>query len=81
MTRKLKEALKDQQRASIIAFSTLNEIVIHPIGLDYSATKVFQKPYFIENGIVPYIDWGQALTPNYRDRSYPCFVMNWGRIL
>lgn len=40
-----------------------------------------ERPDYIELGTVPYLDWGQGLTPTYRDRSYPILAIAWGRII
>jgi hypothetical protein len=28
---------------------------------------------------VPYLDWGEGLTPVYRDKTYPILAIAWGR--
>lgn len=30
---------------------------------------------------MPYLDWGEALTPTYRDRAYPVIALAWGRTI
>jgi hypothetical protein len=30
---------------------------------------------------VPYLDWGHALTPTFRDQSYPVLAIAWGRTI
>lgn len=33
----------------------------------------------MQAGSVPYLDWGLALTPSYRDKAYPVLAIAWGR--
>ena len=28
---------------------------------------------------MPYLDWGLALTPSFRDKAYPILAIAWGR--
>ena len=30
---------------------------------------------------MPYLDWGNALTPTFRDRAYPVLAIAWGRTI
>lgn len=30
---------------------------------------------------MPYLDWGLALTPVFRDKSYPVLAIAWGKVL
>lgn len=39
------------------------------------------RPPYINPGTVPYLDWGFALTPTYRDKSYPVMAIAWGRAI
>jgi hypothetical protein len=40
-----------------------------------------KRPSYIPAGTVPYLDWGDALTPTYRDRAYPVIALAWGRTI
>lgn len=40
-----------------------------------------KRPSYIPAGTVPYLDWGEALTPTYRDRAYPVIAIAWGRTI
>ena len=40
-----------------------------------------RRPPYISEGTVPYLDWGYALTPTYRDKSYPVLAIAWGRTI
>ena len=40
-----------------------------------------RRPPYIQPGTVPYLDWGYALTPTYRDESYPVVAIAWGRTI
>ena len=39
-----------------------------------------RAPY-VQPGTVPYLDWGGALTPTFRDRVYPVLAIAWGRTI
>ena len=39
------------------------------------------RPPYISPGTVPYLDWGHALTPVWRDQSYPVLAIAWGRTI
>ena len=38
-----------------------------------------ERPDYVDPGIVPYLDWGQGLSPVYRDSTYPMLAITWGR--
>ena len=40
-----------------------------------------KRPPYITPGTVPYLSWGEALTPTYRDRAYPVIALAWGRTI
>ena len=40
-----------------------------------------RRPSYIEAGTVPYLDWGNALTPTLRDQAYPVLAIAWGRTI
>jgi hypothetical protein len=40
-----------------------------------------RRPPYVTPGIVPYMDWGFALTPSFRDSAYPVLVIAWGRTI
>ena len=40
-----------------------------------------KRPPYIEAGQLPYLDWGHALTPTYRDQAYPCLAIAWGNTI
>jgi hypothetical protein len=39
------------------------------------------RPDYVDPGIVPYLDWGEGLSPVYRDSSYPILAITWGRTI
>jgi len=77
----------------MIAFGSLSRILIAQIipspndkvgvWTQPSAKELLfiDKPDYIENGTVPYLDWGYGLSPCCRDKSYPMLAIAWGRIL
>ncbi len=40
-----------------------------------------RRPSYIQAGTVPYLDWGNALTPTFRDQAYPVMAIAWGRTI
>jgi hypothetical protein len=40
-----------------------------------------RRPAYIQAGIVPYLDWGFALTPTFRDQAYKTLAIAWGRTI
>ena len=40
-----------------------------------------RRPPYIQAGTVPYLDWGNALTPTFRDQAYPVLAIAWGRTI
>lgn len=40
-----------------------------------------ERPDYVDAGIVPYLDWGEGLSPVYRDRTYPVLAITWGRAI
>lgn len=79
--RKLKEALKDQEKVSVCCFGTLDEILICKVKPTSQALLSIKRPLYIKQGTVPYFHWGLALTPTFRDRAYTCFAIAWGNTL
>ena len=40
-----------------------------------------ERPDYIEAQTVPYLDWGEGLSPVYRDSTYPILAITWGRTI
>ena len=40
-----------------------------------------RRPAYIQAGTVPYLDWGYALSPTFRDQSYAVIAIAWGRTI
>ena len=40
-----------------------------------------ERPDYIEAQTVPYLDWGEGLSPIYRDMTYPILAITWGRTI
>lgn len=40
-----------------------------------------RRPAYVPPGSVPYLDWGFALTPSFRDEAYPVLAIAWGRTI
>jgi hypothetical protein len=76
----------------MIAFGSLSRILIAQIIPGTTEKGVWSppaakellfidKPDYIEMGTVPYLDWGNGLSPCCRDKSYPMLAIAWGRII
>ncbi len=66
--------------SSIVAFGSLNEIVVctmRPI------KEIFQinRPLFCKEKSIPYIDWGFGLTPSHREKTVPIMAFAWDRLI
>ena len=40
-----------------------------------------ERPDYIEAQTVPYLDWGEGLSPAFRDRTYPILAITWGKMV
>lgn len=40
-----------------------------------------ERPDYIDSQTVPYLDWGEGLSPAYRDRTYPILAITWGKLV
>jgi len=67
--------------AQIIAFGSLDEVYIAAIKPQALPLVSLRRPAYISAGTVPYLDWGAALTPTYRDQAYPVVAIAWGRTI
>ena len=67
--------------SQFVAFGSLKEVMITQIKPNLSVMRNIKRPPYIEIGIIPYIDFGQGLTPTYRDKVYDIIALAWGRTL
>ena len=67
--------------SKIIGFGSLEEVYVAQIKPKAVALLSIRRPPYIQPGTVPYLDWGNALTPTYRDQSYPVLAIAWGRTI
>lgn len=86
MQKKLREVAdnKDapqQEGPYLVAFGTLDEIYVSSIKPLVFPVLSVKRPPYIKSGSVPYLDWGQALTPTFRDQEYPCLAIAWGNTI
>lgn len=56
-----------RQKPIIIGFGSLEEIYVAQILPKAVPILSIRRPTYISAGTVPYLDWGEALTPTYRD--------------
>jgi len=77
----LAQEMAKKQNAQIIGFGSLEEVYVAQIRPRGVALLSIRRPPYIQPGTMPYLDWGSALTPTYRDRSYPVLAIAWGRTI
>lgn len=65
----------------IVAFGSLDEVYVTMIKPWLQPVLSIKRPVYIQQGAVPYLDWGHALTPTFRDQAYPCLVIAWGNAI
>lgn len=68
-----------QKRNHLVAFGALDRIVLTQVQPELSELFYLERPEYIDAGVVPYLDWGEGLSPVYRDRTYPILAITWGR--
>jgi hypothetical protein len=68
-------------RPHIVAFGSLDEVYVSQIKPQILPLLSVKRPAYIHSGSVPYLDWGLALTPTFRDQAYPCLAIAWGNAI
>lgn len=63
----------------MIAFGSLDEVYVCQFRPCSSSLLSLRRPPYVQAGSVPYLDWGLALTPSFRDKAYPVLAIAWGR--
>jgi hypothetical protein len=63
----------------LIAFGALERVVLTQVRPTPIEIVSIERPDYIEAQIVPYLDWGEGLSPVYRDSTYPILAITWGR--
>ena len=68
-------------QSSLVAFGSLNEIVVCQMRPKIKEIFQVQKPNFCKEKSLPYIDWGYGLTPSHRERTVPILAFAWDRLI
>ena len=68
-----------QLGSQLVGFGTLEEVYVAQVRPKALPLISIRRPPYIQPGTVPYLDWGYALTPTFRDQSYPVIAIAWGR--
>lgn len=68
-----------QQGSQLVGFGSLDEVYIAQVRPRALPLISIRRPPYIQQGTVPYLDWGYALTPTFRDQSYPVIAIAWGK--
>ena len=59
--------LTKQQDSQLVGFGSLDEVYIAQVRPCALPLVSIRRPPYITAGTVPYLDWGYALTPTFRD--------------
>jgi hypothetical protein len=70
-----------QKRNHLIAFGALERVVLTQVYPTPIEICCIERPDYIESSTVPYLDWGEGLSPVYRDCTYPILAITWGRTI
>jgi len=68
-------------QSQLIGFGSLDEVYVAQIMPSAIPLISIRRPSYIQAGTVPYLDWGNALTPTFRDQAYPVLAIAWGRTI
>jgi hypothetical protein len=69
------------KRVHIVAFGTIDEVYVAQIRPKNLTLASIRRPAYIPVGTVPYLDWGFALSPAFRDQPYQVLAIAWGRTI
>lgn len=75
------QKMAKQQGSQLVGFGSLEEVYIAQVRPRALALISIRRPPYIQPGTVPYLDWGYALTPTFRDQSYPVIAIAWGKTI
>lgn len=64
-----------------MAFGALERVIIAQVKPQPRELLSIERPDYVDVGTVPYLDWGSALSPCFRDKSYPALAVAWGKLL
>mmetsp|Transcript_38613 Transcript_38613/g.58773 ORF Transcript_38613/g.58773 Transcript_38613/m.58773 type:complete len:164 (-) Transcript_38613:229-720(-) len=70
-----------EQRSHIVVFGALERVIVTQIAPRPKELFTIERPDYIDPQIVPYIDWGEGLSPSFRDTTYPILAIAWGRTI
>ena len=59
--------LAKQQGSQLVGFGSLDEVYVAQVRPCALPLVSIRRPPYIQAGTVPYLDWGYALTPTFRD--------------
>lgn len=63
----------------MIAFGALERVIITVVSPQPQELHAIERPDYIDSQTVPYLDWGEGLSPAYRDKTYPILAITWGK--
>ena len=70
-----------EKRNQLIAFGALERVIVTCVAPDPSELVAIERPDYIDSQTVPYLDWGEGLSPAFRDKTYPILAIAWGRMI
>ena len=59
-----------EKKRELVAFGTIEEVYIAQVKPKPLTLASIRRPAYIQVGTVPYLSWGYALTPSFRDQAY-----------
>ena len=62
-----------------MAFGALERVILTVVSPQPQEIFAIERPDYIDSQTVPYLDWGEGLSPAFRDRTYPILAITWGK--
>lgn len=70
-----------EKRSHLMAFGALERVILTSVAPTPAELVAIERPDYIDSQTVPYLDWGEGLSPSYRDRTYPILAITWGKLV
>ena len=70
-----------EQRSHLIAFGALERVILTSVAPNPAELIAIERPDYIDSQTVPYLDWGEGLSPAFRDKTYPILAITWGKTI
>ena len=70
-----------EKRHQLIAFGALERVIVTTVAPEPKELECIERPDYIDCQTVPYLDWGEGLSPAFRDKTYPILAITWGKMI